>query len=153
MTYRIDRLGTLFQDISRKLWGRFELRTAEHGLSAAQWRLLGHVLRDGPSTQIALASLLGVEPISVSRLIDRMEQQGWVRREAHPEDRRARIVVATDRARAVGPAVRTIAEELYDEALAGLDEDERRALHSALLKITENLQSAGAPALSFDTTK
>lgn len=153
MTYRIDRLGTLFQDISRKLWGRFELRTAEHGLSAAQWRLLGHVLRDGPSTQIALASLLGVEPISVSRLIDRMEQQGWVRREAHPEDRRARIVVATDRARAVGPAVRTIAEELYDEALAGLDEDERRALHSALLKITENLQSASAPASSFETTK
>lgn len=153
MTYRIDQLGTLFPDISRKLWGRFELRTAEHGLSAAQWRLLGHVLREGPSTQIALAALLGVEPISVSRLIDRMEQQGWVRREAHPKDRRARIVVATDRAHAVGPAVRTIAEELYDEALAGLDEDERRALHSALLKITENLQSAAAPALSFDTTK
>ena len=153
MTYRIDRLGILLQDITRKLWGRFELRTSEHGLSAAQWRLLGHVLREGPQTQIALAALLGVEPISVSRLIDRMEQQGWVRREAHPDDRRARIVVATDRARSVGPAVRTIAEDLYETALAGLDEDQRRGLHSALLKITENLQAAETPASSYETTK
>lgn len=148
MTYRIDRLGTLFQDTSRKLWGRFEQRTSRYGLSAAQWRLLGQLLREGPSTQAALASLLGVEPISVSRLIDRMEQQGWLRREAHPDDRRARIVVASDKARSVAPTVRTIAEGLYDEALAGLCDDERRVLHAALLKISENLQQADAPAHS-----
>lgn len=142
MNYRIDRLGTLLQDTSRRLRGRFEQRTLAYGLSAAQWRLLGHLLRTGPSTQTALASLLGVEPISVSRLIDRMEQQGWVRREPHPEDRRARIVVATAKAREVAPTVRGIAEALYDEALTGLSDDERRVLHAALLKISENLQAA-----------
>lgn len=152
MTYRIDRLGTLFQDISRKLWARFEHRTAGYGLSAAQWRLLGQLLREGPSTQASLAALVGVEPISVSRLIDRMEQQGWLRREAHPEDRRAHIVVATDKARDIAPTVRTIAETLYDEALAGLDGEERRLLHAALLKITANLQAADAPAPSPETT-
>ena len=153
MIYRIDRLGTLFQDISRQLWARFEQRTLAYGLSAAQWRLLGHVLREGPSTQTALAALLGVEPISVSRLIDRMEQHGWVRREAHPEDRRARIVVATEKARDVAPTVRTIIEGLYDEALAGLDPDERRVLHAALLKIIENLQATDAAAPSSETSK
>ncbi|WP_431297907.1 MarR family winged helix-turn-helix transcriptional regulator [Tabrizicola sp. BL-A-41-H6] len=153
MTYRIDRLGTLFQDIGRRFWARFEHRTAAYGLSAAQWRLLGQLLREGPMTQAALAGLVGVEPISVSRLIDRMEQQGWLRREAHPEDRRARIVVATDKAREVAPTVRAIAEVLYDEALAGLDDEERRVLHATLQKITENLQAADAPAPIPETVK
>ena len=104
-------------------------------------------------TQIALAALLDVEPISVSRLIDRMEQQGWLRREAHPEDRRARIVVATEKAREVAPTVRAIADGLYDDALSGLSDEERRVLHRALLKITENLQGAIAPASSSETAK
>lgn len=157
MTYRIDRLGTLLQDTSRRLWARFEQRTASYGLSAAQWRLLGHLLREGPSTQTALAALLGVEPISVSRLIDRMEHQGWVLREAHPEDRRARIVVATARTREVAPDVRGISEALYDEALSGLADDDRRVLHAALLKINANLQAADLvsvpPSPSEETTR
>lgn len=148
MNYCIEKLGPLLQDASRKVWGRFEQRTASYGLSAAQWRLLGHLLREGPSTQTALAALLEVEPISVSRLIDRMEQGGWLHREAHPDDRRARIVVATDKARRVGPEAKAIVAALYDEALAGLSDDDRRVLQAALLKISENLK---APDPAADT--
>lgn len=153
MNYRIDRLGTLLQDISRQFWARFEQRTVAYGLSAAQWRLLGHVLREGPSTQTTLAALLGVEPISVSRLIDRMEQQGWVLREAQAEDRRVRIIIATEKARDIAPSVRMIAEELYDEALAGLDDEARRVLHITLLKITENLQATDPAAPTSESKK
>ena len=144
MNYRIEKLGSLLQDANRKVWGRFEQRTASYGLSAAQWRLLGHLLREGPSTQTALAALLEVEPISVSRLIDRMEQGGWLHREAHPDDRRARIVVATDKARRIGPEAKTIVIALYDEALAGLSDDDRRVLQAALEKISENLKAPDA---------
>jgi len=142
MNYRIEKLGSLLQDASRKFWTRFEQRTAGHGLSAAQWRLLGQLLREGPSTQTALAALLEVEPISVSRLIDRMEQGGWLRREAHPDDRRARIVIATDKARAIAPEAKEIAEALYDEALSGLTDNDRRVFQSALLRIIENLKAS-----------
>ncbi|MBL9075601.1 MarR family transcriptional regulator [Tabrizicola sp.] len=141
MNYRIEKLGPLLQDASRKIWSRFEQRTASYGLSAAQWRLLGHLLREGPSTQTALAALLEVEPISVSRLIDRMEQGGWLHREAHPDDRRARIVVATDKARRIGPEAKAIVNALYDEALAGLSDDDRCVLQAALVKISENLKA------------
>ena len=41
MNYCIEKLGSLLQDASRKVWGRFEQRTVSYGLSAAQWRLLG----------------------------------------------------------------------------------------------------------------
>lgn len=149
MNYRIEKLPALLQDASRRLWSRFEHRTSSHGLSAAQWRLLGQLLREGPSTQTALATLLGVEPISVSRLIDRMEQGGWLHREPHPDDRRARIVVASDKAREIAPEARQIIEVIYDEALAGLSDEERRAFHHALLKIIENMK-ASEPAASGD---
>lgn len=134
-----DTLGTLLNDASRAVRRRFELLTAEHGLSVPQWRLLRHILREGPCNQAILADLLDVEPISVSRLIDRMEQSGWVRREAHPDDRRARIIVPTDKARAVAPQARATALAVYAEALAGLTEDQRRALMTALQTIPQNL--------------
>lgn len=149
MNYRIEKLGPLLQDATRKIWSRFEQRTASHGLSAAQWRLLGHLMHCGPSTQTALAALLEVEPISVSRLIDRMEQCGWLHREAHPDDRRARIVVVTEKARLIAPEAKAIVTALYDEALAGLSDDDRRVLQAALLKISENLK-APDPASGAD---
>lgn len=149
MNYRIEKLAGLMQDASRRLWSRFEHRTASHGLSAAQWRLLGQLLREGPSTQTALATLLGVEPISVSRLIDRMEHGGWLHREPHPDDRRARIVVASAKAREIAPEAKQIIDAIYEDALTGLSDDERRVFHMALLKITENLK-ATEPAHGSD---
>lgn len=149
-------LGSLLQTAARKLFRQFEALTANHGLSAAQWRLLGHLLREGPSTQVALADLLEVEPISVSRLIDRMEQAGWLRREAHPDDRRARIIVATDKARAAAPGVRAIAEDLSAQALDGLTEDERHHFIAALRRVAENMDklhaAEAASAPQFEKT-
>jgi MarR family transcriptional regulator, transcriptional regulator for hemolysin len=149
MSYRIEKLAPLLQDAARRLWTRFEDQTASHGLSAAQWRLLGQLLREGPSTQTALATLLDVEPISVSRLLDRMEQGGWLHREPHPDDRRARIVVASDKAREVAPEAKQIVEALYDQALAGVPDEDRRVFHATLLKITENLK-ASEPGMAQD---
>lgn len=150
MTYRIDRLAQLLHDASRALRREFAARTTEHGLSATQWRLLGSVLRDGPMTQATLADRLDVEPISVSRLVDRMEQSGWVRREADPDDRRCRIVVASDKAQAIAPGVRQIVEEVTEEAMAGLPDETRRALQAALVSIIDTLNRN--PVSGIDTT-
>lgn len=139
MEHQIDNLGALLNDASRAVRRRFEYLTAEHGLSVPQWRLLRHILTNGPCNQSILADLLDVEPISVSRMIDRMEQSGWLTRQAHPEDRRARIIVPTDKARAIAPRARATAERVYAEALAGLTQAERRALQTALLAIAANL--------------
>lgn len=139
MTQEMNPLGLLLVTAQRKLLRQFEAQTGEHGLSAAQWRLLGHLLRNGPSTQVALAEFLDVEPISVSRLIDRMEQAGWLRREPHPDDRRARMIVATDKARATAPGVKAFASALYAQALEGLTEDETAILMKGLRQIAANM--------------
>lgn len=137
MFYRIERLGHLLHDASRAFRRRFEARAARFGLSATQWRLLGHVLREGPLTQAQLADRLDVEPISVSRLVDRMAQAGWVQRLPHPADRRARIVQPTQQAQEAAAEVRVIAEDLADEVLAPFTPTERRLLHDLLLALTD----------------
>ena len=74
----IDRLGFLIHDAQRLLRKRFEMRGAEYGLSAAQWRLLVRLVKEEGVPQARLAELLEIEPISVSRLLDRMEEGGWI---------------------------------------------------------------------------
>ncbi|TGS24967.1 MarR family transcriptional regulator, partial [bacterium M00.F.Ca.ET.180.01.1.1] len=74
-------------------------------LSSAQWRLMVRVAKEEGITQARLAELLEIEPISVSRLVDRMEEGGWIERTANPQDRRERQVRMTAKAeRALGKA-------------------------------------------------
>ncbi|MGA0543369.1 MarR family winged helix-turn-helix transcriptional regulator [Neotabrizicola sp. VNH66] len=149
MEHRIERLGQLLHDASRGIRRRFEERTACHGLSATQWRLLALSFHEGPMTQAALADRLDVEPMSVSRLVDRMEAGGWVQRIPHPDDRRARLVRHTDKAAAVADSVRSIAHEVFDEALVRLNDDQRRQLQHALVTIIETLATAAPAPAAF----
>ena len=93
-----DSLGFLLTDATRAIRRRFEQRAACLGLSSSQWRLLMQLKRGGPLPQARLAELLEIEPISVSRLVDRMQEAGWVRREPDATDRRVKLVAPTEKA-------------------------------------------------------
>lgn len=140
-----DSLGFLLIDAGRRLRRSFEARTA-HGLSTAQWRLIVIVTKMGGTSQAQLADLLEIEPISVSRLVDRMEQAGWVVRRPHPNDRRIRLVYPTPQAEAVHVEMRAVADEVYEEALRGLSPGEREALLAALKTVIHNLSDPGSDA-------
>ena len=87
----IDRLGFLIHDVQRLLRKRFETRASGLGLSSAQWRLMVRVAKEEGISQARLAELLEIEPISVSRLVDRMEEGGWIERRSDAADRRVLI--------------------------------------------------------------
>lgn len=140
-----ETLGFLIHNAGRLLRRRFEARGAQHGLSAAQWRLLFNVVKAEGIPQARLAELLEIEPISVSRLVDRMEQAGWIERRQDAGDRRVRMIFPTDRSREAYGEIKSVAGEVYEEALAGLDEAERRALVAGLTRLVDNL-SEGEPA-------
>ncbi len=144
MEYRIDTLHLLLNDAARAIRRQFQRRAADHGLSPAQWRLVGITLREGPLTQVTLAERLEVEPMSVSRLVDRLQAAGWVERAPHPGDRRAHLVQATDRARAIAPALRREIGEICAEALSGLSDAERRCFERGLRNVIETLGDGGA---------
>jgi DNA-binding MarR family transcriptional regulator len=145
-----ESLGLLLHETARAVRKAFERRVAPQGLSSAQWRLMVVVVKHGGTTQARLADILEIEPISVSRLIDRMEAAGWVERRPDPQDRRAKIVVPTERAHAAHAEIRALADEVYAEALHGLGAEERRMLVDGLARVLANLNDAAARAAGGD---
>lgn len=138
-------LGLLLHDAARLLRKRFEARSAAFGLSSAQWRMMVHVCKLGSAPQSRLADLLEIEPISASRLLERMEQQGWVMRQGDPGDRRVRLVLPTAKALQAFDHMKTIADTVYAEALSGLADDDRHTLMMALSAIVGNLSGGEGP--------
>ena len=152
----IDRLGFLIHDAARLLRKRFEARGSQYGLSAAQWRLLFRLVKEEGVAQARLAELLEIEPISVSRLLDRMEDAGWIERRQDATDRRVRMVFPTPKAREAYVVVKSMAGEVYEEALAGVPDEARGALIEALEAISRNLsdgEGGGTTDASADIRK
>jgi len=136
----LDRsLGFLLHDVSRLLRKRFDQRARSLGLTRAQYHLLAHLARKEGINQAGLAEILEIEPITLTRLVDRMEAGAWLERRADPEDRRARTLFLTDKARAVFRRMRMIASSLHDEALRGFPPEERERLLDALARARGNL--------------
>ncbi|OCX60413.1 MarR family transcriptional regulator [Thioclava sp. SK-1] len=132
-------LGFLLHDAARAVRRRFEIYAADVGLTSSQWRLAAHLMRHGPMPQARLAEILEIEPISVSRLVDRMEQADWVTRSPAPHDRRVRVVSPTAKCEAAFEIARACAERVYQESMANLPEGTRAELTATLQKLIENL--------------
>jgi MarR family transcriptional regulator, transcriptional regulator for hemolysin len=139
-------IGFLISDTARLMRRRFDQRARHLGLTRAQWQVLAHLQRNEGINQIGLADLLDIEAITLCRTIDRMEEGGWVERRADPNDRRARLLFLTERARPFIADMRAIAEEIYAEALSGLPADTRQTLTEILTAMRTNLSAR--PALA-----
>lgn len=112
--------GYLIQDVARLLRVAFDRRVRHMGLTRAQWFVLAHLYRDDGRTQRALADELDMEPAPLGRLIDRLEESGWVRRAPAPGDRRAKLIFLTDRILPLIEGLRAAADNLYLDAFKGL---------------------------------
>jgi MarR family transcriptional regulator for hemolysin len=141
MTYKdLDvSFGFLLHDIARLMRKRFDQRARGLGLTRAQWQVLAHLARHEGINQAGLAEILEIEPITVGRLIDRMEEAGWVERRADPSDRRARLLYMTAKARPVFDRMRALADAVRGEALSGFSPAEREQLMATLVAIRGNL--------------
>ncbi len=131
--------GFILNDVARLMRTAFDRRVKSLGLTRSQWWVLNHLFRNDGVTQSELAVILEVEKATLGRLLDRMEQKGWVRREGHAGDRRAKRVFLT---KEVEPAIKTMraaAAELRRDALYGLSASQTNEFVDALLAIKTNL--------------
>lgn len=135
-------LVALLHHSSRALRRSIEERTRDKALTSTQWRLLVVLGKRGPMRQARLAEVLDIEPISVSRLINRMVQAGWVERAPDPDDRRACLVHPTARAKASLAGLGDVAQAADEAALTGFSADERATLISLLTRLNDNLNGA-----------
>ena len=141
-----DTLGFLVSDLSRLIRAEIDRRIAAAGLglTAAESRTLMHVARAGEIRQNVLAERIGVEAMTVSSALDRLEVLGLVSRQTDPSDRRAKLVSVTDAAEAVLAQTAEIAAEVRKLAAGSLDGREWTVLPETLKRVRANLLAARA---------
>jgi DNA-binding MarR family transcriptional regulator len=129
------------RDTSRLMRRRFVQRSREVGLpvNRSEASVLMHVDREPGLSQARLAAQLDMEPISLVRLIDSLQDAGLIERRAHPHDRRIWTLWLTDAAQPILAQAQAIALEVRAQALAGIPEAEREALLDLLLTVRTNL--------------
>lgn len=137
-------LGLLLTDAAKLIRAEFERQARAHKMTLSQWRALKELSDGDGLTQTALGCAIELSPMTVSELLDRLEQQGLVRRETDPADSRAKLVWMTDAAWPLIEEMRQIAHELFDRALVGLTPAERDILMKGLEQIVVNLDGATA---------
>ena len=78
----------LLYDVARSMRTRADQRARARGMTRAQWVILARLERQPGLTQNEMAAIVEVEPITIARLVDRLEARGLVVRKADPRDRR-----------------------------------------------------------------
>lgn len=131
--------GFILNDVARLMRTAFDRRVKALGLTRSQWWVLNHLFRNDGATQSELAEILEVEKATLGRLLDRMEQKGWVRREGHAGDRRAKRVFLTKEVEPAIKTMRTAAADMRRDALAGLSTVQQEQFVDTLLAIKANL--------------
>jgi DNA-binding MarR family transcriptional regulator len=132
-------LGFLIHDVARLFRVTFDREVSDVGLTRAQWFVLGHVVRTQGQTQIALAEETDMEKAPLGKVLDRLEQGGWIERRTDPRDRRARCVFKTDKVDPLIPFMEAAAKRVDQTVMAGFDDKEKERLLDALMVMKSNL--------------
>jgi DNA-binding MarR family transcriptional regulator len=133
--------GLVLHDVARLLRRGYEqrLRATGIGLTRAQCAVLVHLARQEGTNQACLAQILDIEPITLVRLLDRLESLGLIARKPDPKDRRAYVLELTDKARPVLDQIYDLALGVYEGAQAGLSKTDTARLLAQLHTIKSNL--------------
>lgn len=134
-----ETIGFLLNDTARLFRRSFNARTRDSGITALQWRLITYLKRHEGIRQGPLAELIEVEPITLSRMVDRLVEAELVERRADPADRRAWQLYLTPRAVELLNGMRSIADALTAEAIEGLSPAEIDQLLGLVERVRANL--------------
>ncbi len=145
-------VGFLINDVARLMRRNFNRRVQALGLTQTQWRAIVNLSREPGMTHVALAEMLEIQPITLTRLIDRMEAAGWVERRSHPADRRAMQLYLTAKSEPILEEMYALAAGTLGEALVGVTSATEKQLVTTLQRMKQNLVSAEC-AIEAKTTK
>lgn len=135
----MTHIGFLLADNSRLARWAFDQQVRAAGVTGPQARLLLILHRVPGENQGYYAEQLEVEPITLCRMVDRLEEAELVERRRDPGDRRARRLHLTDKSRAIVAQIRHEADALVNMMLAGVPEGDRTEFKRLLKIVGENL--------------
>jgi DNA-binding MarR family transcriptional regulator len=132
-------LGFLVRDVSRLMSRNFERHAAELGLTLAECRALCYVQRHEGASQARLAECSDTDPMTLRRLLLRMQAEGYIERRPDPNDGRAHNLHLRPKAHAMLGRIWRLADRSRVEALDGFDASQRAALMTLLSRVRDNL--------------
>jgi MarR family transcriptional regulator for hemolysin len=143
----------LINDVGRLLRTYADQKARQFGMTRAQWAVLLKLERYEGANQSDLAEYLEIQPITLTRLVDRLCDSGLIERRPDPADRRAKLLYLTPAARPLIEKISAEIEVLADEVLAGTDRQAVDAAMSQLGIARENLKQAIAGKTSQEANK
>ena len=132
----------LISDVGRLLRTYADQRARRLGMTRAQWAVLLRLERHEGRKQADLAEELDIQPITLTRLVDRLCGNGLIERRADPDDRRAKRLFLTAAARPLLAHIADEVEDLAETVLAGIEPSAIDAMLEKLSLARENLRQA-----------
>ena len=129
-------------DVARMLKTYADQRARQFGISRAQWTVLIRLDRCEGLNQSELAEILDLQPISLTRLLDRLAANGLIERRPDPNDRRANRLYLTPAARPLIEELSHLGEDMMTTVLEGIDDASREQLLRELGVMKDNLRAA-----------
>jgi MarR family transcriptional regulator for hemolysin len=130
----------------------FDRQVGALGVTRAQWMVLARLNRRPGCSQTELAEMMEVERATAGRLLDRLEENGLVRREPDPIDRRIRRVFPTKAAAAAQAKIRAVADTIVADATIDLSEDQRETLMDLMTMVRGRLSEVVQSSTSIPST-
>lgn len=134
--------GFSINDVARMIRTYADQEARQFGITRAQWVVLVRLDRFEGLKQSELADMLDLQPITLTRLLDRLSASGLIERRADPNDRRANRLYLTPAARPLLERLGELGEGLMTMALAGVDRDGIERMVAKLATVKENLRQA-----------
>ncbi len=143
MPHRNNReLAFAINDVARLLRTFADHAAGRFGMTRAKWAVLARLDRFEGLKQTELAEMLDLQPITLTRLLDGLAENGLIERRPDPDDRRAKRLFLTPAARPLLERLSALGEDLMAAALAGLEPSDVDALLGRLTTVKENLREA-----------
>jgi MarR family transcriptional regulator, transcriptional regulator for hemolysin len=139
MEDRLRNFGFLLKEVTRRYVNRFEVRAAEIPLNLAQAKALVRLEKNEGVSQARLAELAEVDPMTMVRILDRMEAEGLLERRPDPADRRARCLYLTAKAKPILNEIWRLSDEIRAEIFAGVSKEERERFMGVLERLYANI--------------
>ncbi len=123
----------------RALRKALDAELGHYGITFSQWQVLAGLALEGEISQVKLAELIGVEGPTLVRILDRMEQKGWIKRNVSSRDRRQKLITPTKKVEGVWKKMTECAHGVRNNAVKGISTKDVANLRRLLKKIRENL--------------
>jgi MarR family transcriptional regulator for hemolysin len=137
------RFGFLLKDVSGRYVQRFEQHATALGLTLAQCKVLMRLADCEGVSQVRLSESTDLDPMTLVRILDRMESEGWLERRRDPRDRRVRCLYLTSQAKPLLDDIRHLIDVTWEEAFAGIPKEKSEMVMELLDTVRSNFIALG----------